>query len=465
MPRSIPPAVEQRLFAADPLDAEGILRIDTSLGLDAFAESRTLLNARTLLAALDEQPSKATAELKNLNRAFVKRMTQEMAWPEGYIEAVWRYNRVLDETDVPRLHVLRNLMEIAGLVNRRKGSFHATRLGKRLLAPERAGELFDLLLRTYLGRMNWAFAAWGPEDRAMQTYCVHALWKIRESASDGARADAIAPRLAVDDVVWLAGRSWAAGPEGLVRAVRYRLLEPLWDFGLLSLHADSEDAKQPLWRVMPLFDAAIHFELGVDGKTAARAGDGIVTLTVTLRGTSPRVWRRLEVPASLTLDRLHEILVTAMGWLDYHLHAFDIEGRRYGVPDDDFDFDDTLPEEQVVLGDLARADVRRFTYEYDFGDGWLHDIVLEAVGEALPGVEYPRCVAGERACPPEDCGGIPGFYAFVEAMADPGHPEHKDFAVWYGGEFDAEAFSAEQVSSLLRIVWTGEMPADGTFGE
>lgn len=146
MSLSIPPTVEQRLFAADPLDAEGILRIDTSLGLESLAESRTLVSARTLLAALVERPEKATSELKNLNRAFVKRVTEEMAWPPGYFERVWRHNRVLDETDVMRLFILRHLMEIAGLVNRRKGAFHATRLGARLLVPERAGELFDLLL-------------------------------------------------------------------------------------------------------------------------------------------------------------------------------------------------------------------------------------------------------------------------------------------------------------------------------
>ena len=192
-----PPALEQRLFAADPLDPDGILRTDTTLGLEALAGSRTLVNARTLLAALVDQPEKATTELKNLNRAFVKRMTEEMAWPPGYSEQVWRYNRVLDETDVPRLFILRHLMEIAGLVNPRKGTFHATRVGKRLLASERAGELYALLLRTYLGRLNWAFVGTGPEDRAMQRYCVHALWTIRQLAENGATADEIASHLAV----------------------------------------------------------------------------------------------------------------------------------------------------------------------------------------------------------------------------------------------------------------------------
>lgn len=332
MSLSIPPPLEQRLFATDPLDPEGLLRIDTSLGLEPLAESRTLVNARTLLAALVERPEKATGELKNLNRAIVKRMTEEMAWPPGYVEQVWRHNRVLDETDVPRLFILRHLMEIAGLVNLRKGAFHATRLGKRLLVPERAGELFDLLLRTYLGRLNWAFVDVGPEDRAMQSYCVHTLWTIRQLAANGVAAEEIAFQLAVDNTV----------------------------FGLLTLQNTGDGPL--LWQVTSLFDAAVHFELGMEGVAAASSGTSVVTFKVTLLGIEPSIWRRLEVPSSLTLDRLHEVLVTAMGWFDYHLHAFEIDGRRYGIPDDSFGFDTTLPEEEIVVGDLVRVDVKRFRY-------------------------------------------------------------------------------------------------------
>ena len=456
MSLSIPSTVEQRLLATDPLDAEGILRIDTSLGLEPLAESHTLVNARTLLAALVERPENATSELKNLNRAFVKRMTEELAWPPGYVEQVWRHNRVLDETDVPRLFILRHLMEIAGLVNRRKGAFHATRLGKRLLAPERAGELFDLLLRSYLGRLNWAFISLGPEDGEMQRYSVHALWTIRQLAENGATAEEIASRLVVSDTIWREGQPWPGGPDNLQTAVRRRLLEPLWDFGLLTLHNAGDGAL--LWQITSLFDAAIHFELGMEGDAAASSGTTVVTLKVTLLGIEPSIWRRLEVPSSLTLDRLHEVLVTAMGWVGYHLHAFEIDGRRYGIPDDSFGFDTTLPEEEIVLGDLVSVDVKRFRYEYDFGDGWEHEIVVESLGEPVSGANYPRCTAGERACPPEDCGGIPGFAEFVEAMADPRHPEHEAMRAWYGGEFDPAAFRAEQTSALLHMLWTGEIP-------
>ena len=460
MSQPLPSVLERRLLAADPLDPEDVLRIDTALGLDALEGSRTLRNARTMLAALIEQPAKATTELKDLNRAFVKRMTEEMTWPPGYIEELWRRHKVLGEYDVLRLYVLRNLMEVAGLVNRRKGAFHATRLGQRLLAPARTGELFDLLLRTYLGRLNWAILDMGPADREMQACCVHALWTVRRLASCGATVDEIVPHLAVSDRAWLDQSPYAVRSVRLRRAVKRRLLDPLWDFGLLERESEARGDQEPLWRVTPLFDTALSFDLSDRDGVPAPAGDPVAALRIVLRGTEPPVWRRLEVPSSLRLDQLHQVLVTAMGWLDYHLHAFEIDARRYGEPDDSFDDDDTLPEEEIVLADLIAAGVKRFRYEYDFGDGWEHDVVVESVTEPAPGIHYPRCTAGERACPPEDCGGIPGFAEFLEAMADPRHPEHDEFRTWCGGEFDPAAFSAEKTSTLLHITSTGEIPAD-----
>jgi hypothetical protein len=151
-----------------------------------------------------------------------------------------------------------------------------------------------------------------------------------------------------------------------------------------------------------------------------------------------------------------------MGWLDSHLHMFNIDGREYSISDEDIwvDVDPPLPEESVVLADLAHAGVKRFEYWYDFGDSWHHDVVIEKIGPPKEGVFYPRCVAGRRACPPEDCGGLWGFADFTQAMADPRHPEHDELKEWYGGNFDPEAFSAEEVSRLLRQVATGELPAE-----
>jgi Plasmid pRiA4b ORF-3-like protein len=187
----------------------------------------------------------------------------------------------------------------------------------------------------------------------------------------------------------------------------------------------------------------------------------IVTLTVTLDDVEPRVWRRLEVPADYTFDTLHQALNAAMGWLDLHLHEFEIAGKRYGTDVDMcVEADSTLPEKDLVLGDVVRAGERLIAYWYDFGDDWWHTLKVEAVGPALAGVLYPRCTDGTGACPPEDCGGPPGFDEFKRALADPDHPEHEELLEWYGGEFDPGAFSVEATSALLRQVATGE-PAEG----
>jgi hypothetical protein len=188
----------------------------------------------------------------------------------------------------------------------------------------------------------------------------------------------------------------------------------------------------------------------------------IVTLKITLLGAKPPIWRRLEVPGPCHLGDVHRTLNAAMGWLDYHLHEFEIGDRSYGVPDVDLfpDEDTMLPEENIVLGDLARAGVKRFGYWYDFGDDWRHNVVIEKTGPAEDGVFYPRCIAGRRAGPPEDCGGLGGFADFKQAMADPRHPEHRELKTWYGGDFDPGHFSAEEVSKLLHMVATGELPEE-----
>ncbi len=187
----------------------------------------------------------------------------------------------------------------------------------------------------------------------------------------------------------------------------------------------------------------------------------IVTLTIALDDVEPRIWRRLEVPADYSFDRLHEALNAAMGWLDLHLHEFEVAGKRYGTDVDmSVEADATLPERDLVIGDVARAGERLIAYWYDFGDDWWHTVEVEALGPPQEGVFYPRCTDGAGACPPEDCGGPPGFEELKRALADPGHPQHEELKEWYGGELDLDFFSVEATSALLRQVTTGELPDD-----
>lgn len=172
-------------------------------------------------------------------------------------------------------------------------------------------------------------------------------------------------------------------------------------------------------------------------------------LKVTLCHTRPPVWRRLEVRGSMTLGRLHDVLQIALGWTDSHMHQFVADGVVYGVPDPDWDMP-VKSEARVRLDRVLREPKDAIVYEYDFGDGWEHLVVLE---QLLPldraRHRHPRVTGGRRACPPEDCGGIPGFYEMLEILGDPTHPEHEAMVVWTGGDYDADRFDMEETNLFL----------------
>jgi len=174
----------------------------------------------------------------------------------------------------------------------------------------------------------------------------------------------------------------------------------------------------------------------------------IYQLKVTLADVEPPVWRRVLVPGGYSLDRLHRVIQHAMGWQDYHLHSFDIGGIQYGEPDPDGEL--ALRDELDTRLDAVATKGTRFTYTYDFGDWWEHEIAVEDVVPADPDERYPLCIGGARACPPEDVGGAYGYADMLVALADPEHSEHDRMVAWLGRRFDPEAFSGEVATTLLR---------------
>ena len=173
----------------------------------------------------------------------------------------------------------------------------------------------------------------------------------------------------------------------------------------------------------------------------------IYQLKITLKHIKPPIWRRIEVPADIKLGKLHDVIQIAMGWTDSHLHAF-VDGQTmYGIPDPEFG-GSTKNERNVRLDSILEQG-GKIVYEYDFGDSWEHEIKIEKVLEAAPTVHYPRCTAGKRACPPEDCGGPYMYEEFLAAIGDPNHPEHEETLEWIGGEFDPEAFELAEVNQAL----------------
>ncbi len=174
---------------------------------------------------------------------------------------------------------------------------------------------------------------------------------------------------------------------------------------------------------------------------------------VSLKEIEPTIWRRLEVPASYSFWDLHVAIQDAMGWLDYHLHVFRVAnpetGRieEIGIPDKEaFEGDPvSLPGWEIPLAEYFIKPGDRADYEYDFGDGWEHEIVLEKIQPRVPKTKCPRCLEGARACPPEDCGGVGGYESMLEIIFDPSHEEHESTMTWLGGSFDPELFDPKKV--------------------
>lgn len=176
----------------------------------------------------------------------------------------------------------------------------------------------------------------------------------------------------------------------------------------------------------------------------------IYQLKITLWGSKPSIRRRIQVKSNITLEKLHEILQVVMGWNNYHLHQFIIDGIYYGTPESEDDFE-MKDERRVKLDSVVTRANDSFTYEYDFGDSWEHQIILEKILSPETDVHYPFCVKGVGSCPPEDCGGIWGYYDLLEAIQNPDHPDHEDMLEWVGEEFDPEAFDLEAINKELKL--------------
>jgi hypothetical protein len=177
----------------------------------------------------------------------------------------------------------------------------------------------------------------------------------------------------------------------------------------------------------------------------------IYQLRITLRDSDPLIWRRVLVASNTTLLRLHDTIQAVMAWQDYHLHAFEVGEIEYTQPDPDFGYDrGQRSEKPVHLYQIASVQGAHFTYLYDFGDGWEHDVVVENILEPEPGQRYPICEEGGGARPPEDVGGIWNYRdEFLPAIRDPRHPEHDSWLTWAGGRFDPEEFDVEAANNRL----------------
>ena len=167
----------------------------------------------------------------------------------------------------------------------------------------------------------------------------------------------------------------------------------------------------------------------------------IVTLRIDLVDTDPPIWREIDVPTSMTLKQVHAVVQAAMDWENAHLWQFSIGRERIAES----------RAAKLCLYDILRPRSTKLFYLYDFGDSWEHQLTLTHVRPADPRTAYPRYVAGERAAPPEDCGGIPGFYARLEILEDPKHPDYEEVKGWLGN-YDPKTFDEQRIRDRLKRI-------------
>lgn len=183
--------------------------------------------------------------------------------------------------------------------------------------------------------------------------------------------------------------------------------------------------------------------------------DEILQLKITLQNSKPPIWRRILVSSNTTFFKLHHILQTTMGWETCHLYEFNVHNYRIGELNDEFeDFgygeNDLADASSVALKKVITKVKDTFNYEYDFGDGWSHKIIVEKILPRDNKIKYPICIAGKLNCPPEDCGGVWGYYNLLDTIKDKKNPEHQMMLEWFGEGFDEKFFDKDEVNKIIQ---------------
>lgn len=364
-----------------------------------------------------------------LRPVMVSAAMTELGWTDRWIG---KQNR--EDQTLPILS-LRESAQRAGLLRKAKGRLLVTRNGARL--AEDPTELWWHVVR------HLADAA----DPAEQQACILSLLQV----AAGQVEDTALLAAGMGILGWRrADGNVLTGFDALHCAFEAR--SGLERLGALPEHSYAADPVPPGLAAVRIARAAL---IGrdapepptVDARTAASTAR--IRLKIVLLGTEPPIWRRVEVPADYSLAQLDAVIQIAMGWENSHLHRFEIGGVTYRHQlEQDLWGDGQYGDEFGCTIGEAVGRRRKFRYEYDFGDGWQHEIRIEKPTPAEPATG-PHLIDGERACPPEDCGGVWGYANLVDAVADPNHPDHAQLLDWVGGSYDPAAFDRERVDALL----------------
>ena len=202
-----------------------------------------------------------------------------------------------------------------------------------------------------------------------------------------------------------------------------------------------------------VLNATRSFREGLRGvqRVMGKEQSTVYEMKVRIKGARPAIWRRFQVSGNITFYKLHRVLQEVIGWSDYHLYEFRVGKLLLGEPDPDYSHE-TKSARRVRLREIIIREMAKFTYIYDFGDYWEHEITVERIISSNEELRHPVCIEGKRACPPEDCGGIWGYSDLLRIIRNPAHEEYKEMMEWLGGEFDPKRFDIDEVNRRLKVI-------------
>ncbi|MFA6336180.1 MAG: plasmid pRiA4b ORF-3 family protein [Bacteroidales bacterium] len=391
----------------------------------------------------DEGPVKLTAT-GNLPLRIVSAM-ESLGVKDWYYE---RYpNKLRKETDSMSVRIARALTEFSGIARKRSNSLSLTKNGEKIIRDNHLmlmaiieAYVYKLCIGSFDGYEDFRIGQYGiglslilvdrfgDEPRDSIFYADHYfdvfpyLCKGRSSANcySVRSFERFMLYLGLVNVKENRGSLWSETTNTITRTDLFKKL--------ISVKSD-------LFRM--------HYSLD--------AGVKVYQLKISLCNSEPLIWRRILVPSSVLLSDLHIVIQNCMGWQNYHLHQYIKDGNLYSenTGDDLWKEMNTTDYAGMKLSDLLHGESDSIIYEYDFGDGWKHNLVVERVLPLDEGVNYPVCTGGEMHCPPEDCGGIPGYYNMLEVLKNPHHEEYEGYIMWLNGPFDPAAFDIDRVNAVF----------------
>jgi hypothetical protein len=365
--------------------------------------------------------------------ALVTEAMAALGWQDDWIG---KHNR--EDQTLPILE-LRESAQRCGLLRKNRGQLLVTKMGRRLVDDPDG--------------LWWHLAGRLPDARSEPERDAGVLYLLTVAAGRSRDGGLLAEGMSVLGWAEGGGTRLPLSPSSAFSAARdtWAMFRRLGLLGKRDRWDEPEPPPTPQGRTLAraaLLGRTAPAATSAEPKPAPRTSDRAVQLTVTLRDVEPPIWRRLVVPTSLTLRELHAVIQTAMGWEDYHLHLFDVDGVLYGEVEE-MEGRPLGDEETSTVGQVAET-VGEFSYEYDFGDGWTHDIHVDQVIASV-GSGTPHLVGGARSCPPEDCGGAWGYEQLLKVLADPAHEEHEHLLGWVGSSFDPEAFDPVETNANLEL--------------